>query len=70
MWKNDPLFLGFKNHESFGFFDFEPKSVFGSRLHRVCVAEVGPALMQFMQFSAIFGMSAILATLVTPWYPL
>ena len=31
---------------------------------------VGRALMQFMQFSAIFGMLAVLATSVTPWYPL
>ena len=26
--------------------------------------------MQFMRFSAIFAMLAVLATLVTPWYPL
>ena len=32
-------------------------------------AGVGRALMQFMHFSAIFGMLAVLATLVTPWYP-
>ena len=31
---------------------------------------VGRALMQFMYFSAIFAMLAVLATLVTPWYPL
>ena len=32
---------------------------------------VGRALfMQFMHFSAIFGMLAFLATSVTPWYPL
>ena len=31
---------------------------------------VGRALMQFMHFSAIFGMLAVLATSVTPWYPL
>ena len=31
---------------------------------------VGPALMQFMPFSAIFAMCAVLATSVTPWYPL
>ena len=28
---------------------------------------VGRALMQFMPFSAIFGMLAVLATLVLPW---
>ena len=31
---------------------------------------VGQALIQFMHFTAIFGMLAVLATLVTPWYPL
>ena len=31
---------------------------------------VGRALLQFMHFSAIFAMSAVLATSVTPWYPL
>ena len=31
---------------------------------------VGRALVQFMHFSAIFVMLAVLATLVTPWYPL
>ena len=29
---------------------------------------VGRALMQFMHFSAIFGMLTVLATSVTPWY--
>ena len=41
-------FLGSKmNHESFAFFDFEPKKYFQSRLHRVCVGGVGHARMQF-----------------------
>ena len=31
---------------------------------------VGRALMELMHFSAIFAMLAVLATLVTPWYPL
>ena len=31
---------------------------------------VGRALVQFMHFSAIFAMLAVLATSVTPWYPL
>ena len=31
---------------------------------------VGRALMQFMHFSAIFGMLGVLATSVTLWYPL
>ena len=28
-----------------------------------------PFCRQFMHFSAIFGMLAVLATSVTPWYP-
>ena len=31
---------------------------------------VGRPLMQFMHFSAIFAMLAVLATSVTLWYPL
>ena len=31
---------------------------------------VGRALMQFMHFSTIFAMLAVLAISVTPWYPL
>ena len=31
---------------------------------------VGGVLMQFMYFSAIFAMLAVLAALVTVWYPL
>ena len=31
---------------------------------------VGRALLQFMHFSAIFAMLAVLATSVTLWYPL
>ena len=32
--------------------------------------KVGRALMQFMHFSAIYAMLAVLATSVNPWYPL
>ena len=32
--------------------------------------DLGRALMQFMHFPAIFAMLAVLATSVTPWYPL
>ena len=31
---------------------------------------VGRVLVQFVHFPAIFAMLAVLATLVTPWYPL
>ena len=33
-------------------------------------AEWDERFMEFMCFSAIFGMVVVLATLVTPWYPL
>ena len=53
------------------FFDFEPKKVFPgpASMGFVC-GGLGRALMQFMHFLAIFAMLAVLATSVTPWYPL
>ena len=59
-----PRFLGVESYESFVFFDFEPKKVFGPpySIGFMWVA-------QFMQFSSIFAMLALLATLGTPWYP-
>ena len=70
--KNDPPLFWVKHHESVGFFfDFEPKKCF-----RVPTpwglygAEWDERFMQFMHFSAIFAMLVVLATLVTPWYPL
>ena len=65
--KIDPPFFWVENQESFGFFYFEPKK---------CVrvptpwGGVGRALTQFMHFSAAFAMLAVLATSVTPCYPL
>ena len=53
------------------FINFEPKKCF-----RVLTpwglygAEWDERFMQFMHFSAIFAMLVVLATLVTPWYPL
>ena len=53
------------------FFDFEPKKRF-----RVPTpwglygAEWDERLCTFMHFSVIFAMLAVLATSVTPWYPL
>ena len=42
MSKKDALFWGVKNHESFWFFSIlSRKSVFGSKLHGVCVGGVG-----------------------------
>ena len=37
---------------------------------RFVLGGVGRALMQCMHFLATFGMLAVLATSVTPWYPL
>ena len=53
------------------FFNFEPKKCFRVPtpwgLYGV---EWNERLMQFMPFSAIFAISAVFATSVTPWYPL
>ena len=68
--KNDPPIFWVENHESFGFFYFEPQSVSGSDSIGFVWGGVGRALMQFMHFSAIFAMLAVWATSVTPWYPL
>ena len=66
-----PPFFGSKIMNLLVFFDFEPKKCFrvptpwglyGGGVRRV--------LMQFMHFLAIFAMLAVLATSVTPWYPL
>ena len=67
-----PNFFWSKNHESFGFaFGFSAEKVFsGPDFVAFVWGGVGRALMQFMPFSAIFGMLAVLATPVLPWYPL
>ena len=65
-----PPFFGSKITNLLVFFDFEPKKVFpGPDSIGFVWGGVGRALMQFMHFSAIFGMLAVLATSVTPWYP-
>ena len=59
MSKNHPLWGGgVKNHESFGFFDFEPKKCFQL-----------PDSIEFM-WSGLGRalLSAFLETLLTPWY--
>ena len=69
--KNDPPFFWVPNHESFGFFRFRAEKVFpGPDSIGFVWGGVGRALMQFMHFPAIFAMLAVLATSVTPWYPL
>ena len=66
-----PPFFGSKIINLLVFFDFEPKKVFpGPNSIGFVWGGVGQALMQFMHFSAIFAMSAVLATSVTPCYPL
>ena len=68
--KSDPPFFWVENHESFGFFRFLAEKVFpGPDSMGFVWGGVGRALMQFMHFSAIFAMLAVLATSVTPWYP-
>ena len=39
--KNDPSFFWVENHECYGFFDFEPKKCFRSRLYGVCMGRSG-----------------------------
>ena len=67
MSKNDPPFFGSKIMNRLDFFDFESKKCFRVRTPGFVWGGVGRALMHF---SAIFAMLAVLATSVTPWYPL
>ena len=65
--KRPPLFW-VENHESFVFFDFEPKKCFRVRtLWALYGAEWDE---RFMHFPTIFAMLAVLATSVALWYPL
>ena len=67
--KNDPPFFWVENHESFGFFSILSRKSFpGPDSMGFLWGGVGRALMQFMHFSAIFAMLAVLATSVNPWY--
>ena len=53
------------------FFDFEPKKCFRvPTLWGLYGAEWDERLCSLCTFSAIFAMLAVLATSVTPWYPL
>ena len=64
--KMTPPFFGSKIMNLLVFFDFEP----GPDFIGFVWGGVGRALMQFIHFSAIFAMLVVLATSVTPWYPL
>ena len=67
---DDPPFFWVENHESFGFFRFSAEEVFPRPDSMGLVwGGVGRALLQVLHFPAIFAMLAVLATLVTPWYP-
>ena len=69
--KMTPPFFGSKIMNLLVFFDFEPKKCFRVPTPLGFVwGGLGRALMQFMHFPAIFAMLAVLATSVTPWYPL
>ena len=75
--KNDPPFCGSRIINRLVFFSIlSQKSVSGSRLHGVCMGRSGTSAyalayaLQLMHFSAIFFILTVLATLVTPWYPL
>ena len=68
--KMTPLFFGSKIMNLLVFFDFEPKKCFpGADSIGFVWGGVGRALVQFMHFSAIYAMLAVLATSVNPWYP-
>ena len=66
-----PPFFWDENHESLGFFRSRAEKVFpGPNSMGFVWGGVGRALKQLMHFSAIFAMLAVLATSVTPLYPL
>ena len=66
----NPLFLGRKSRIFWFFSILSRKSVSGSRSMGFVWGGVGRALMQFMHFSVIFAIWAVLATSGTPWYTL
>ena len=69
MLKNCPPLV--ENHESFGFFRFLAKKVFpGPDSMGFVRGGVGRAHYAVQHFAAIFDMLAVLASSVTPWYPL
>ena len=68
--KKTPPFFWVENHESFGFFRFRAEKVFPGPDSLGFGDRVGRALARLMHFSAIFAMLAVLATSVTPRYPL
>ena len=70
--KNDPPpFFGPKIMNLLAFFDFEPKKCFRVPTPWGLYGEEwDERFMQFMHFSAIFATLVVLATSVTPWYPL
>ena len=68
--KNDPPFFWVENHESFGFSILSRKSVSGSRLHGVCMGQSGMSAHAVYALFSHFATLVVLATSVTPCYPL
>ena len=69
--KMTPPFFGSKIMNLLVFFDFEPKKCFRvPTLWGLYGAEWDERLCSLCTFQAIFGMLAVLATSVTPCYPL
>ena len=66
-----PPFFGSKIMNLLVFFLFRAEKVFrGPHVMGFVWGRVGRALLQFMHFSAIFAMLAVLETSVAPCYPL
>ena len=67
--KMTAFFFWVENHESFGVFFLGAKKVFPVRGSMGFVWS-GVGRVQVMHFSAVFAVLAVLATSVTPCYPL
>ena len=68
--KSTPPFFGSKIMNILVFFDFEPKKCFRVRLHGVRKGRSGTSADAVYALSGHFAMLAVLATSVTPCYPL
>ena len=69
--KNTPPFFELKIMNLLVFFSIlSRKSVSGSRLHGVCMGRSGTSACAVYALSSHFCYVGVLATSVTPWYPL
>ena len=64
--KNDPPFLGSNDINLLGFFILSQKSVFGSRLHRVCVEWCGTSTDAPYAFFSCFCCVGVFGNLSDP----